>query len=178
MRIAHPAVAFHGPSSLNIVVAPLYVRLSKQARAMGRPELKGKPMHVDGVPGTHLQRFHRDPAEFLGAYGVFHGDDRQPGGEPLPTGSLRRSQNPLGSTGGSVYHTFGGGPPAAYTIRPTMTLQSLTKDRATTKSKDGTGLLGSTTRSGQPLSATGALYEYATGTFHSTSALPACCTGG
>ena len=172
MRIAHSVVAFRGRCSLALLSISLSHRSTSAKainRAMGRPELKGKPMHADGVPGTHLQRFHRDPAEFLGAYGVFHGDDRQPGGEPLPTGSLRRSQNPLGSAGGSVYHTFGNGPPAAYTIRPTMTLQSLTKDRATTKSKDGTGLLGSTTRSGQPLSATGALYEYATGTFHSTS---------
>eukprot|EP00798_Chlamydomonas_sp_ICE-L_P032140 gene32140-16665_t len=37
---------------------------------------------------SHLKRFHGDPETNLTGYAVFHGDDRMPGGEPLPTGTL------------------------------------------------------------------------------------------
>ncbi|GAX76901.1 hypothetical protein CEUSTIGMA_g4347.t1 [Chlamydomonas eustigma] len=120
------------------------------------------------LEGTHLRRFHIDTERHLTGYGVFHGDNRQPDGEPLPTGSLRRSLT--GGTSAGVYHEFGGGPPEAYTIRPTMSLKSVQEKVPVGSTLTST--VGRTLPSNRSKGLNSSSYEFKSGAFKSTSGLP------
>lgn len=130
----------------------------------GRKEQHGIPMHTHGLKDSHLNRFLKDEAQPLSSYGVFHGDDRQQLGEPLPTGSLRRV--PAGSLGArhSNHTAFSG----SYVIRPTMSLHTLQKNSPyLSKTMGATKTLSA---SSYAPSQQGTAYLYQSGTtFHSTS---------
>jgi hypothetical protein len=130
----------------------------------GRKEQHGIPMHTHGLKDSHLNRFLKDEAQPLSSYGVFHGDDRQQLGEPLPTGSLRRpSAGSLGATH-SNHTAFAG----SYIIRPTMSLHTLQKNSPyLSKTMGATKTLSA---SSYAPSQQGTAYLYQSGTtFRSTS---------
>ena len=119
-------------------------------------------VHPFGLDGTHLLRHHADGSQFLSAYGVFHGDDRHPAGDPLPTGSLRRSTAAqLGGSSRGPYHSMTTGPPPSYVIQPTMSLRSLSQKASSPHAK--------TLPSNRSLGLATTTFQYQTGSYTSTS---------
>jgi len=117
------------------------------------------------LEGTHLRRFHTDAERHLTGYGVFHGDTRQPSGEPLPTGSLRRSLQGGELTG--AYHEFSGD---SNKIRPTMSLRSVQEKAHIGRTLTST--VDRTLPSNRSVGLNSTSYEFKSGTFKSTSGLP------
>ena len=77
---------------------------------------------TQNADGTHLERFLEAPAQHLSGYGVFFGDERQEGGEPLPTGSLRHDGGLQASeTLKNIFQDFGNG----YQLKTTVSLSTL-----------------------------------------------------
>ncbi len=120
---------------------------------------------------THLTRFHRDPTQHLSGYGVFHGDERQALGDPLPTGSLRRSgvglrpstaQWPTGT-----YQPFGGVPQSAYLVQQPMSLRATQRPATAAITTPSTG--AKTIASNRSIGLGSTAYEFPSGTYYSTS---------
>ena len=115
---------------------------------------------ANGLDGTHLRRFSVEEARFLSAYGVFHGDDRFASGEPLPTGSLKKTGP--SSTTSSYFQSLPGPPQSQYLIQPTMSLRSLTQRQQPATSK--------TIASNRSVGLNSTTYNYSSGvSFQSTS---------
>ena len=145
------------PVLINVII-PVCVR-NTFLRTSIRPFVQMP--HPSGLDGTHLQRFSVDQSRFLSAYGVFHGDERHPGGEPLPTGSLRKKTG-TSSSSASPYFQSLPGPPASYLIQPTMSLRSLTQRHQPAS--------GKTLPSNRSVGLNSTTYSYGSGvSFNSTS---------
>ena len=131
---------------------------------------------TQNADGTHLERFLEAPAQHLSGYGVFFGDERQEGGEPLPTGSLRHDGGLQASeTLKNIFQDFGNG----YQLKTTVSLSTLRSGTSAGAKVLGGQVSQATTKTGQGMALSagpmandtlsGTAFQYSTGTYVSQS---------
>lgn len=112
-----------------------------------------------------ITRYHADPTQHLTGYAVFHGDDRMPDGEPLPTGSLRLGDKSLRGGTTIMDEDY---IPGTTQLRTNVSLTTL---KAKVGIVEPSGVEETDTMGAESNKASGTIFNFATGTYASKSGL-------